>query len=270
MRLRTPSLCLLVAACAGTQPGVAPLPPPPAALTYGPWTGRYVFVRHRHVEQVFQGQPLVSDVTSHLWLSVTTSAGDPGLRLELLVDSARVRGSGLPPGAAEGARGRRFEANLQPDGRLEHVIRPSVTNPLIDQLAFDLVDLLPLLPPGGARPGATWTDTTHGAGAMQDMTLTVQSVNTRSTADWSIVEGARGLEFTTAARFTVTGSGEQAGQPFTLSGEGQGTAHHWLTAGGRLLRLIRGDSTRIDVDLPGVGLVIPVTQQTTDTVRAVL
>ncbi|MDH3495308.1 MAG: hypothetical protein OER21_00900 [Gemmatimonadota bacterium] len=270
MRPRTPSVLLLLTACAGTQPGVTPLPPRPAVLTYGPWTGRYVFVRHRHVEQVFQGQPLVTDLTSHLWLSVTTSVGDPGLRLELVVDSARVRGSGLAPGSAEGARGRRFEADLYPDGRLEHVVRPSVANPLIDQLAFDLVDLLPLLPPGGARSAATWTDTTRSSGALQDMTLSIQSVNTRSTADWSAIDGGQGLEFNTAARFTVTGRGEQAGQPFTLSGEGQGHAQHWLGAGGRLLRLIRGDSTRIDVDLPGVGLIIPVMQQTTDTVRAVL
>lgn len=267
MRLRTISVLLLLAACQAPPPGGTPAPARPATLTYGPWAGRYVLVRHRHVEQVFQGQPLVTDVRSELWISLTTVTAERALQLELVVDSARVSGSGVPPGAAEGARGARFTAQLEPEGRIADIDRPTSANPLVDQLALDLAEFLPLLPRGGAKPEATWTDTTRNAGAMRDMTVAAESVNNRTATEWSAVEGGVGFEITTDARFTITGHGEQAGQPFTLSGDGRGRAQHWLGLGGRLLRLIRTDSTRIDVDLPGVGLVIPVTQQTVDTLR---
>jgi hypothetical protein len=227
----------------------------------------YQVVQHRHVEQTFQGQPLTTDLATRLGLTVTL-AGDSGLAATFIVDSISLEGGPVfPAEAVAGARGARFDATLLPDGLLTELRGSDPTNPVLQQLAFLLQDFFPGTPRAGVSAGARWTDTTDAQGMSGGADIQVRTINTRSSPAWTTFGAVQALEILTDATIEISGSGTQAGQAFTVAGAGRGHGRHYLSADGRLLGGSHADSVTMEIDLSGVGITIPVTQWTTDTLR---
>ncbi len=67
--------------------------------------------------------------------------------------------------------------------------------------------------------------------------------------------------------YSLSGSGEQFGQPFTIEGAGQTRGRHLLEASGRYLGTVSTDSSVSTVTLTNLGIEVPVIQIARDTVR---
>jgi hypothetical protein len=266
---RLPAVVVVLVSCKpGAPPAqtAAPTPAPAAAVTYRPGTTTYRLVQHRHVEQVFQGQPLTTDVVTRLELSTTLEPGDSGLVATFVIDSVALDGGpGFPAEAVAGAEGARFMAAMFPGGALAPLDLSDPTNPLLQQLAFLLQDFFPTIPRAGAGVGERWTDTTEEHGTSGGADVHVTSVNVRSSPAWTTFSGAQALEVLTDATIEIEGTGAQAGQAFTVAGAGRGHGHHYLSVDGRLLGGSHADTVTMAIELTGLGVTIPVSQRTADT-----
>jgi hypothetical protein len=262
----------LAAACtARTSTTPPPSPAPITLVRYLPGATRYRTVEHRHVEQVFQGQPIVTDLTTSLVLSSTLVRTDTGLSATIVVDSVAVTGrGGYAPTSVEAARGARFTAILGPGGAMTTFVGPEQsTDPLLQQLASAMQEFFPRLPPNGVRPGDQWIDTTEATNPAGGMVVTVRANNARKAIGWGQFAGLPALELTTQSDYVITGSGEQMGQALTLDGTGRRNARQFLSEDGRYLGGTAADTASIQVHLVASGITLPVTQQTVDTVTAV-
>jgi len=130
-------LTLLAVACHPVPR--APAPTVPSVAQLSPGTVRYAVTGHRHVEQRFQGQPIVTDATTFLLLSVVMTASDSGLGVDVVVDSVDMTGDAVPSAAlVQAAKGARF-TGVAPsaDGKL--AITPNASaDPVLDQIALGL------------------------------------------------------------------------------------------------------------------------------------
>jgi len=269
---RLPVAAFILTSCVrGAQPAptAAPAPVHPAAVRYQPSSMAYQTVQHRHVEQIFQGQPLTTDLATRVALTITL-AGDTGLAATFVIDSIALEGGPVfPTEDVARARGARFDATLVPGGRLTGLRGADSANPVLQQIAFLLQDFFPGTPRAGAIAGARWTDTTDAQGLSGGADIHVRTINTRSTPAWTTFGAVQALEILTDATIEISGSGAQAGQAFTVAGTGRGHGRHYLSADGRLMGGSRADTVRMEVNLSSVGITIPVTQWTTDTLRVV-
>lgn len=267
---RLPVAAFVLASCVrGAQPAptAAPTPVHPAAVRYQPSSMVYQVVQHRHVEQMFQGQPLTTDLATRVALTVSL-AGDSARVASFVIDSISLEGGPVfPPEVVAGARGARFDATLLPGGLLTELRGGDPANPLLQQIAFLIQDFFPGTPRAGVTAGARWTDTTDAQGMSGGADIRVRSINTRSSPAWTTLGAVQALEIQTDATIEISGSGAQAGQAFTVTGTGRGHGRHYLSADGRLIGGNRADSVTMEIDLSGVGITIPVTQWTTDTLR---
>jgi hypothetical protein len=269
---RLPAAAIVLASCVGgarPTPTAAPAPAQPAAVRYEPGTLRYRVVQHRHVEQVFQGQALTTDLATRVALTVALARRDTGLAVTFLIDSISLEGGPVfPAEAVAGARGAQFDGILMPGGVLAELGGGDSANPLLQQIAFLLQDFFPGTPTAGVTAGARWTDTTDDRGTSGAADVRVRSINTRSSSAWTTFADLPALEILTDATLEISGSGAQAGQAFTVAGTGRGHGRHYLSTDGRLMGGSHADTVTMQIELSGTGITIPVTQWTTDTLRA--
>lgn len=187
------------------------------------------------------------------FVTITWTAVDSGARLTATVDSL-VADSGLADFGVflDSARAARWTAFRRPTGRLIGLSggSPSLVG---DQIRDQLQLLFPVLPPEGARPGATWTDSTVRAarvGAFEAM----ETAKIESRAE-PATSGA--LPLIVVRDRTATGQGTQFGQPITLKATGTDTLTYQLTPDGQVLSVAGVRLTDLVVTLPDVGQSVP-------------
>lgn len=269
--MRHAALTTLFALTACGGPAPAPTPALPVTARMLPGTTHYLVAEHRHVEQQYQGQPVVTDAVTRTSLTVAIEAAPSGFVVDVVVDSAAVDGdAGMPSGLAQAAAGARFRANLSPAGVMTTVTGPTYPNPLIDQLALGLPEFLPRLPADGARPGSIWGDTAEITGRTAGLPIALDVRAEHRAEPWLALDGERVLPVTTETGYGLTGEGERAGQWITMTGTGRSQIQRFLTPEGVVALGIRTDTLQVTIELRGSGLRIPLTQIRTDTVRRVI
>lgn len=269
--MRHASCITMLALTACGQPATVPAPAIPQAARIQAGATRYRIVEHRHVEQEFRGQRIVTDATSRVTVTVTVDSAATGFVLETVVDSAAVEGdAGFSPDAVSAAIGARFLARLSVGGTVLELTPPANGRPWLEQLALGVYELVPRLPPDGAQPGAVWHDTITVGGRSAGIPITLERRATHRADSWIAGDGERTLPVTTVTDYFLTGEGERSGQWITMTGTGRSHHHRLLTAGGIVTRGIRSDTLRVELELSGSGLLIPLTQIRTDTVRRVI
>ena len=260
----------MVALTACGRTTTVPSPAPPDVVRIHPGTTRYMVVEHRHVEQEFRGQPVVTDASTRVALTAALDSAASGLVLAISLDSASAAGdAGLSTAAIAGAAGARFEARLTAGGSVLDLTAPADGGPLIDQMALALHDLVPLLPTDGAHAAAVWEDTTTVTGRTAGIPISLARRSTNRAGAWTDHDGEPALLILTVTDYSLTGEGERSGQWITMTGTGRSHHHRLVTAGGVVALGIRSDTLRADVEISGSGLLIPLTQIRTDTVRRV-
>lgn len=285
MLRRSLMLVALTTACGGTRsapPATSPsstaaqsAPPPPAepaSLRYAAGTGRYKVETSLHMVQDMMGS--LQEMSSNMTMILSTSLTDDGgnLLLAATLDSIAVTGS-LPTMDASSfasARGKTFRALFTPAGRpLPPPPSADSADALAAQLGRGVREFLAVLPAAIAA-GAAWTDTVAentpipgGAGSMA-----TRSVRNNRVVGWETRDGVRALHLAVNGTFSITGSGTvQGGTAVEMSGNGTATSDRWVSAAGVLLTSTGVDSTNLTVNVPSVGMSIPIrqTQRTTIT-----
>jgi hypothetical protein len=223
------------------------------------------------VEQQFHGQPIVTDAVTRAAFTVVIDTAPAGFRMDTVLDSVDVVGdAGVSAEAVASAAGARFHADLAADGTVRTVTCPADGNPLIEQLALRLHELVPRLPPGGAAAGLTWGDTTQTGGRTAGIPITIDAHRRHEGApDWIDVNGQSVLPWATETDYVLAGEGERAGQRVTMTGTGRSRYHRLVTHGGVVALGIGHDTLRVTIELPASGQRIPLTQVRTDTLRRV-
>lgn len=265
-----------VAPTAGAAaPAPAPTPPTdaaPAAIAYRPYHASYRAVTHGRVEQEFSGQVTASDFTMHYYVTARLEPGDSIPRLILTLDSVPVlQGTAMGFSASEAARaqGATFTGTLAPTGEILDFAGGDTSITLVQQLASRLRQFFPRIPAAGVHPGATWVDTTESASTSSGLKVTITSVNQHEAADWAERPGGRALHIRSVSVYTMSGSGAQGAQRFTIQGTGVRRGHEYLSADGRYLGYTASDTSHATAEVADMGIVIPIVQTRSDTVSVV-
>ena len=256
-------------------PAAQPAPPPggraPASVRYGPSAVRYVVHRRLHIQQAFSGQQQAQDLGAQLFVAaaITGPADSMGYPATFLVDSV-VADSGTPGPIVESlVRARRlvFSGRVVPRGEfLNAVPSDSVAAQSLIQILGNFRDFLPRIPGDGLKPGASWVDTVEASQKGSGSEISRHSIIRATAAAWEQHTGVRSLRLEGTAPYQLAGAGQNAGQPFELSGAGDGTSVSFIADDGRYLGGESRDSANLTIRLPVQGVAIPVIQVTRTTV----
>jgi len=259
-----------LAACPSSRGPTSAAPVMPQAVRLIPDTARYHLTLRQRVEQTVRDQPMVSTLRRDLWVAAELTPADGGLGARWVLDSLTVEAPGGPFGPPETATapGSTYHAIVLEGRGVSRVELDRERTDLLAAVGEQLRGLLPRLPAGGARIGASWTDTTEHDRRAGGLAVTTTTVSRRHAAGWTTWSDTPALEIVSDGDYILTGRGEQAGQPIELEGTGRRHARHYLDPSGRLLGGIGSDSVTLEVRLVAGGLVIPVRQWSADTVEA--
>lgn len=267
-------LLLFCAGCAGGKPParqptpntgtprVDPLrvePPRDLAVRYprgGSGILRYALFRHDTVTATMPAGDTQVQVFGRIaFVTVTWVASDTVTRVTALVDSMVVD-SGLGSFAvmADSARGARWSALRRLTGQLVELTggpRSLVADQVRDQVQL----LFPVLPPEGAHPGETWSDSSSRLARVSAFEAT-ESARTASRAE-TLVNSSGTLPLSVVRNRVATGQGTQFGQPMTLRATGSDTLAYEVAPDGRVLSVEGVRLTDLVIDLPSIGQSVP-------------
>ncbi len=259
----------LTAACAsggggstvpGARPTVDPVPAPPVVrdlkLQLDP-VAHYALARVDSLTVVMAGADQGQVLDRTMFLTVTSEPAQAGQTITILIDSLQTREAGLvSPFALDSLRGVRWTGSLSATGRMGALTASQATllgAPLSGQFRL----LFPLLPADGARPGATWTDSTSD-------TIQVSAFGGRDRAELvyraNDAERALGqpvLPVSVVRLSTIAGATDQNGQTISLSGKDSTLVNYRLSAAGKLMAASGSSSADMTIAIPAVGQTLP-------------
>jgi hypothetical protein len=224
--------------------------------TAGGGIHRYALLRRDSIVATMPtGEAQMQVLGRTAFVTITWIASDTGTRVTTTVDSV-VADSGLINFAAsiDSARGLRWTALRLPNGRLTALSegRGSLVG---DQIRDQIQLLFPVLPPEGAKPGLTWTDSTTRPTRVSAFEANETALT--SSMAGPAANGGAVLEIVTLRRRTATGGGTQFSQPMTVQGSGADSLTYHLAADGRVLDVSGSRHTDVVVQLPSIGQSVP-------------
>jgi hypothetical protein len=238
-------------------------------VRYATGTNRYRVVSHAHQEQQIEGNRQEGNFLVEYLVTVTLTP-DTGqkLRFSLTIDSLRAEGGLINATDITRARGAQLTGDLGTDGQMTALAGDSLLTSQLQTIASAIRQFLPRIPPRGAQPGQHWSDTIETR-TVGSPALSLHSVNDRRVGEWSELGGHRTLPIEVTSTYTVTGTGQQMGQDFSLNGSGQRITRQSLSAEGRYLGATSRDSSAVTISLTSMGMAFPSLQLRSDTVSVV-
>ncbi len=249
--------------------------PLPDFVRYGPSAMRYVVHRELHVEQAYGGKQQSQDLAALIYVRVSISgpADTGGYPVSFIVDSV-VPDSGMPQVVSDNmarVRALMFRGRLRSDGDFRGNVQMDTTiAQSIAQFVANFHDFFPRIPAAGVRVGEQWTDTVAGSQRAGESEVTRRAVVYSQASAWDVRNGTRSLRIEATTSYTVSGAGQNSGQPFEMSGGGATASQAFLAEDGRFLGGESRDSTDMTISLPVQGLAIPVRQRSHSTITAFL
>ena len=230
------------------------------AIVYQPMASTAYVVRRRDsvTVQLPNGLPQTQELTRTVFLTVGSAAGSP-MRVSITLDSLVVGGVGANQPAADSARGTRWTGTLTPEGRLAGLTTDR-TSAVGQQLSGMLPTFFPILPAGGVRDGAVWTDTLSDT--LRAMAFNVKEhaiVSSRAASD-------NGIRIESTVSFTRAGGGSQFGQAVEVQSTGTRHITSRLRPDGVLTETTGTEASDMTLTIPAVGQSLPVKQSATFTV----
>jgi len=284
--MSSPRRLAVLLLCAGCASGGAPAPhpaapapaPPPATSTPSPGIdparvepardlavryprsgggiARYAFARHDSIIATMPaGDQQVQILGRTAFVTITWVANDTGARVTAVVDSV-VPDSGLlnTLPMVDSARGSRWTGFRRLSGQV--VDLAGGPHSLVgDQVRDQLRLLFPLLPPDGARPGASWSDSTSAPGRVSAFEAT-ETARVTSRAE-RLVTSSGALPLIVIRSRSAVGEGTQFGQPMNLKASGSDSLAYQIAPDGRVLGVEGVRLTELVVDLPSIGQSVP-------------
>ena len=254
------------APAAARSPGAAPAVPAVrrGAIVYQPMAPTaYVLRRDDTVNvQLPNGLPQTQTLSRTAYLTVATAAGTP-MNLSITLDSLMAEGPGAAMLAVDSARGTRWTGTLSADGHFSELTSDRTT-PVGEQLRGMLPELFPVLPAGGARDGATWTDTAKSS--IRAMAFDVKEdsrISSRAATDTIRAGGRNGVRIESDVTFTRSGGGSQFGQAVEVQATGRRHVTSRLRPDGVVAETSGTESSDMTLTIPAVGQSLPVKQTAT-------
>lgn len=196
-----------------------------------------------------------------LFLTITSEPSSLGRQITILIDSLQTREAGLvSPLALDSLRGMRWTGTLSSDGRMGRLTSSRATllgAPLDGQFRL----LFPLLPPGGASSGATWSDSTSDTVQVSAFGGRDQARLQYSTGEAERAMGQPVLPVKLQRLSTITGLATQSGQTISLSGTDSTDAVYRISSQGRLLAVDGSSNSALTISIPSVGQTLPASQR---------
>ena len=281
-RLAAAALCAAGLGCASSSAANPPAGPAPAAsrpsgaaaapaatvrrgsIVYQPMAPTaYVLQRYDTVNvQLPNGLPQTQTLSRTVYLTVASAAGTP-MRVSITLDSLVAEGPGAAMLAVDSARGTHWTGTLSSDGHFSELASDRTT-PVGEQLRGMLPSLFPLLPAGGVREGATWTDS--ASSSIRAMAFDVKEnarIASRAVADTARIGGRSGLRIESDVTFNRTGGGSQFGQAVEVQATGKRQVTSRLRPDGVVSETSGVESSDMTLTIPAVGQSLPVKQTAT-------
>lgn len=274
----TRSLTVLILApllgCGRTAGPSQPATPPPVtgSVSWQAASARYRAVSRVRIEQQLEGRTQRNDLDLVYYATVTLVPDTADqLRASLVIDSLMPDSAGTITAADRGRiAGARFEAVILKDGRVANQAGPdSILPTRLRQLPSGFWQNFPRVPAAGLGPGAQFTDSSESKVRSADADVTVKAVNSRRALDWVTVGARRAVAVTVESSYTISGSGQQFGQPFSLEGKGSRQIHQHVSSDGRFLGGDMADTATVQVVLTQMGITIPGRQTRVDTLSLI-
>jgi len=196
-------------------------------------------------------------VDRSIWIRLIIGPGTTTAPVNITLDSIRV--ANVARDSLMSADGLRWTGTLEDGVRLGS-LTPSSRHALAEQLVGNSFrDLIAMLPPGGAKAGTAWTDTTSATEQVAGSEVPVTVIRTAR------AEGVAGsppaLLLESAAAVTGSGKSQRFGEEIGVTLSGTRTRSHRVSTTGLLLSAEGRDSLAISFDLPSVGQTVPATQR---------
>lgn len=224
---------------------------------YGSIDARYAINRADTITFQYPNGLQTQVVDRNMWVRLIIGPGATTAPVNITLDSIRV--GSVPRDSLISADGLRWTGTLENGVRLG-VLTPSSHHVLAEQLVGgSLRDLVAALPPGGARAGAAWTDTTKSTELVAGSEVPVTVVQAARVEGPSGSPAALLLESTSA--LTGSGKSQRFGEEIGVTLSGTRTRSTQVTTGGQLIGAQGRDSLAMTFDLPSVGQTVPATQR---------
>jgi hypothetical protein len=251
------------------QPGPAPVAkpatPPPgqpsggagiSVARYSSSDAHYAIDRADTITFQYPNGLQTQVVDRSMWVRLIIGPGAGTAPVNITLDSIRM--ANVPRDSLLSADGLRWTGTLE-DGVRLGMLTPSSHHALAERLVgSSLSDLVAALPPGGAKAGAGWTDTTKAIEQVAGSDVPVTVIRVAQAA------GAGGtpptLRLESSSALSGGGKSERFGEEIGLTLSGTRIRSHTLSAGGQVLAAEGRDSLAISFDLPSVGQTVPATQ----------
>ena len=245
--------------------------PEPETITkaaYQPFSASYRGVGFGRTTQYFDDQPTETDFGLEFFVTVHVAALAGALSATLVLDSVVLfdgATGGITPAQVDSARGASFHASLADDGRLIEYGGGETSGSLARELSDRVLKpFFPIIPTGGAEPGATWSDTVETQIVANGIDNNVRLISEHVATEWALHAGMRALRIVTLTTYDFIGSGSQSGRAFTIEGHGRRHLHRYVSESGRYLGLVSADTSDGEARITDMDIVIPIHQTRVD------
>lgn len=231
----------------------------------------FVLVRHDSLNLQLPGgasQLQLIDRTAYLRLTLAQK-DTAGYQATIVLDSLQSSVGGVPTvlDSILPARGTRWTATLSPNGELS-AMKADRSSTLGDQIGSNLRSLFPALPPGGARPGMEWIDTTEVPLRADAFDAVERSLTRYRSAESDDPQARNALRLESTGTYQRSGKGTQYDQQLEMTASGRRSAVHLLGPDGMLVTAQGNDSGEMTITVPAVGQTVPVKHAGTYSITA--
>jgi hypothetical protein len=222
----------------------------------------YQMVRHDSITlQLPGGASQVQLIDRTAYIHLTLARDTNSYLATIVLDSLQAAVGGVPaaPDSVIPARGTRWTATLTPDGDLS-ALRADRTTTLGDQIGSSLRALFPALPPGGARAGMEWTDTTQVPIRADAFDAVERSLTTFRATESDDPRAKKTIKLEGRGSYQRTGKGTQYDQQLEMTASGSRMAVYYVNPDGTLAAAHGSDTGDMTITVPAVGQTVPVKQ----------
>jgi hypothetical protein len=232
---------------------------------YAPSKATYRVTNTVATMQNMMGNVQMTEATTHQLVTIAVTKDANALKLVMSLDSATTTSSNpmAPSPDMSELLGMTLTGPMTPDGKVEKFeVAAKGGGAVTSPLGAAFRPLLPKLKVG-AKLGDSWSDSSTTSQKQNGADVQTTTLSTATYAGDTTIAGVKGHTITVAATAKLSGSGNQMGADFSLSGTSRSTTTVVLGADGVLIGLRSDGSSDIMVDVPQANMSIPMQMKNT-------
>ena len=246
---------------AGPSPAETPLSPDAQRDVKYALSGRHQYAVYRRdsiAVQMPSGEFQVQNLGRTAFLTITLVPAGADARAVVTLDSIRPDPDlYIPATALDSAAGTQWTGRLLSSGRWADLMATQRSR-LGDQVGSELQTLFPILPPGGVRLGAQWSDSSTRRLKIGTIEATEAGETRYGAVGSESYDGASSLRIEGARTATLTGAGDASGP--ALAGTATDSMTYHVGVDGRVLGGSGTETADLTLTVMSVGQAVPARQ----------